>query len=285
MYSDSVEAKYIRLQAILREMRSVAIGYSGGVDSTLLLKVAVDVLGENAVAMIGRSETYPTREFEEAVKIAEGIGARYIVVKTEETDVLKFQENPVNRCYFCKTELFGKLDAIAAREGLKWIADGTITDDVGDFRPGMKAKSEKNVRSPLLEAGLSKAEVREISHHLGLPTWDKPAFACLSSRFPYGMSITKENLTKVDNAETFLRDHGFRFFRVRFHDERTARIEVGTEEIHRLLDDGLREKLVAHLKQLGFTYATLDLQGYRTGSMNEVLPVEVKLRFTTEESL
>lgn len=276
MLSESVTSKYQHLQTILREMGSVAIGYSGGVDSTLLLKVAVDVLGDNAVAMIGRSETYPTREFEAAVKIAESIGARYVVVRTEETDIIKFKENPANRCYFCKTELFGKLKDVAAREGLRWIADGTITDDVGDFRPGLKAKSEKNVRSPLLEAGFSKVDVRELSKHLGLPTWDKPAFACLSSRFPYGMSITKENLTRVDSAETFLRDQGFRFFRVRFHDERTARIEVGKEEIHRLLDDSLRERLVAHLKHLGFTYITLDLQGYRTGSMNEVLSMEVK---------
>ena len=281
MLSKAVNAKHLKLQSILTEMESVAIGYSGGVDSTLLLKVAADVLGDKAVAMIGRSETYPTREFEEAVKIAESIGARYHIVQTEETDILKFKENPANRCYFCKTELFGKLDDIAEREGLRWIADGTITDDVGDFRPGMKAKSENNVRSPLLEAELSKVEVREISKHLGLPTWDKPAFACLSSRFPYGMSITKENLTKVDNAETLLRDLGFRFFRVRFHDERTARVEVGKEEIARLVDDDLRERIVAHLKQLGFTYITLDLQGYRTGSMNEVLPVEVKLQFTS----
>jgi uncharacterized protein len=281
MLSEATNAKHNKLESILREMESVAIGYSGGVDSTLLLKVAVDVLGEHAVAMIGRSETYPTREFEEAVRIAESIGARYIVVKTEETDVLKFQENPINRCYFCKTELFGKLDEIAEREGLKWIADGTITDDVGDFRPGMKAKSEKNVRSPLLEAELSKAEVREISKHLGLPTWDKPAFACLSSRFPYGTQIPKENLSKIDKAETFLRDAGFRFFRVRFHDERTARVEVEKEEIAHLLDDDLRERIVARMKELGFTYVTLDLQGYRTGSMNEVLPVEVKVQFSS----
>jgi uncharacterized protein len=275
----SENTKYQELKSILRDMQSVAIGYSGGVDSTLLLKVAVDVLGKNAVAMIGRSETYPTREFEEAVTMAERIGARYVVVNTEETDVIKFRENPANRCYYCKTELFGKLADIAAREGLHWIADGTITDDVGDFRPGMKAKSEKNVRSPLLEAGLSKAEVRQLSKLLGLPTWDKPAFACLSSRFPYGMHITKENLRRIDNAETLMRDEGFRFFRVRFHDERTARIEVGAQEINRLLDEDLRSKIVSHLKQLGFTYVTLDLQGYRTGSMNEVLPVELKAEF------
>jgi pyridinium-3,5-biscarboxylic acid mononucleotide sulfurtransferase len=279
MLAAAVEGKYNRLRTIVREMGSIAIGYSGGVDSTLLLKVAVDLLGAKTVAMIGRSETYPTREFEEAVAIAENIGARYLVVNTEETDEIKFLENPPDRCYFCKTELFGKLEGLARTEGLTWIADGTITDDKGDFRPGMRASSEKNVRSPLLEAGLSKTEVREISRHLGLPTWDKPAFACLSSRFPYGMGMTRENLTKVDNAETLLRDLGFRFFRVRFHDERTARIEVGQNELHRLLDDDLRNRVVSHLKLLGFTYVTLDLQGYRTGSMNETLTVEAKKKY------
>jgi uncharacterized protein len=280
MLSQTVLEKYDRLQSILKQMGSVAIGYSGGVDSTLLVKVAVDVLGSRAVAMIGRSETYPTREFEEAVALAEQIGARYVVVKTEETDVLKFQENPPDRCYYCKTELFGKLGDIAEAENIAWIADGTITDDIGDFRPGMRAKSERNVRSPLLEAGFSKDEVRELSKHLGLSTWDKPAFACLSSRFPYGMGITRENLTRIDTAETLLRDLGFRYFRVRFHDERTARIEVGTQEIKRLADDDLRRQIVNKLKDLGFTYVTLDLQGYRTGSMNEVLPVELKLQYS-----
>ena len=281
MLSEALRVKYERLVEILRSMESVAIGYSGGVDSTLLLKVAVETLGGRAIAMIGRSETYPTREFEEAVRVAAALGARSIVVRTEETDDLKFRENPADRCYYCKTELFGKLAAIAEREGLRWIADGTITDDAGDFRPGMKAKAEKDVRSPLLEADLGKAEVREISRHLGLPTWDKPSFACLSSRFPYGTAITRENLARVDAAETFLRDHGFRAFRVRFHDASTARIEVEPSEIHRLLDDGLRGEIVESMKDLGFTYVTLDLQGYRTGSMNEVLGEETRSRYST----
>jgi uncharacterized protein len=280
MLSQELQARYHGLQSILRDMGSLAIGYSGGVDSTLLLKVAVDTIGDRVVAMIGRSETYPTREFEEAMELARSIGARTEVVKTEETDVVKFAENPPDRCYFCKTELFEKLKEIAAREGLTWIADGTITDDIGDFRPGMKARSEKNVRSPLLEAGLSKADVRELSRELGLSTWDKPAFACLSSRFPYGMGITRDNLTRVDRAETLLRDMGFRFFRVRFHDERTARIEVGTGEIARLVEEHTRARVISHLKDLGFTYITIDLQGYRTGSMNEVLSEDAKKEYT-----
>jgi uncharacterized protein len=281
MLPASIEQKYSALRHLVEGMGSVCIGYSGGVDSTLLLAVSVQMLGQRALAVIGRSATYPTREYEEAIALAGRIGARYLSVDTEETDILKFRENPPDRCYFCKTELFGKLEEIARRENIGWIADGTITDDVGDFRPGMKAKREHSVRSPLLEAGFSKAEVRALSKHLGLPTWDKPSFACLSSRFPYGMEITRENLQRVDRAETLLRDLRFRTFRVRFHDERTARLELGTEEIAAMVDAGVRERIVSGFKALGFTYVTLDLQGYRTGSMNEVLPVEVKLRLTS----
>ncbi len=271
MVDSALAEKYRSLQGILREMGSVAIGYSGGVDSSLLLKVAVDELGANTLAMIGRSETYPTREFEEAVALAERLGARYVVVRTEETDDLKFRENPPDRCYYCKSELFDKLKELAEQEGIAWIADGTITDDAGDFRPGMRAKSEKSVRSPLLEAGLSKDDVRALSRQLDLPTWDKPSFACLSSRFPYGTGITRENLSRVDLAETFLRDAGFRRFRVRFHDDTTARIELAPGEMPRMLEPAFRGQLVQQFKELGFIYITLDLQGYRTGSMNEVL--------------
>ncbi len=277
--SFEVQQKFQRLQTILREMESVVIGFSGGIDSTLLIRVATEVLGDGALAVIGRSETYPTREFEEAVALAKQFGSRFRVVATEETDNLKFRENPPDRCYFCKSELFGKLNIIAEEERLRWIADGTISDDMGDFRPGMRAKSEQNVRSPLLEAGFSKSDVRTLAKHLDIPTWDKPSFACLSSRFPYGFGITKENLMKIDEAETTMRDLGFSFFRVRHHDDKTARIEIGKQEFHRIFDDQLREQIVERFKKFGFVYVTLDLQGYRTGSMNEVLSAETKEAF------
>lgn len=275
----SLQDKYTELQTILAEMGSVVIGFSGGVDSTLLLKVACDVLGKRALAVIGESETYPTREYEEAKRLAESFGARYRTVRTEETDNIKFKQNPPDRCYYCKSELFSKLALIAKEEGLAWIADGTNLDDLGDFRPGMKALREREVRSPLLEAGFTKREIRELSRQLALPTWDKPSFACLSSRFPYGFSIDREKLMKIDAAESFLRDAGFRCFRVRHHDERTIRIEVGNDELKRLVDEEFRNRLVREMKDLGFTYITLDLEGYRTGSMNEVLSSEVKKQY------
>ncbi len=269
--SPDLRVKYDRLSAIIEELGSVVIGYSGGVDSTLLVKVARDVLADRALAVIGRSATYPSREYEEAVRIALSLDVSWLEVATEETDDLKFRENPADRCYYCKTELFGKLRGIAAERGIAWIADGAITDDLGDFRPGRKAGEEQNVRSPLMEAGFSKSEVRELSRELGLPTWEKGSFACLSSRFPYGMPISTEALARVDAAENLLREMGFRDFRVRFHDEKTARIEVGTTEIGKAAAEGNRTRIVGHLKNLGFTYIALDLQGFRSGSMNEAL--------------
>ena len=280
MRDEGLHLKHSALRSILSEMGSVAIGFSGGIDSTLLIRVATETLGERALAVIGRSETYPSREFEEAIELAREFGTRFRVVDTEETDDLKFRENPPNRCYFCKTELFGKLHNIAREEGIMWVADGTILDDLGDFRPGMKAKSEQEIRSTLLEAGFSKNDVRMLAKDLGIPTWEKPSFACLASRFPYGFGITKENLMKVDAAETLMRDLGFRFFRARHHDDRTARLEVGQQDFDKLFEIGIRERIVSELKKLGYVYVTLDLQGYRTGSMNEVLSTEQKAAYT-----
>ncbi|RCK73593.1 MAG: ATP-utilizing enzyme of the PP-loop superfamily [Ignavibacteriae bacterium] len=275
----NLHSKYIQLQFILHEMESVVIGFSGGVDSTLLLKVAVDTLGSNVIAVIGKSETYPSREYEEAEQFVRSLGAPYEVVYTQETDNLKFKENPPDRCYYCKTELFTKLSEIAQRRNIKWIADGTNVDDLGDFRPGLKAVKENNVRSPLLEAGFTKNDIRELSRILNLPTWDKQSFACLSSRFPYWTRIEPEKLKKIDIAETFLRDNGFKYFRVRHHDDKTLRIEVGGDEIYRFLDENFRITLVKKFKELDFVYITLDLEGFRSGSMNEVLDETVKQKF------
>lgn len=277
--NQELHIKYVQLQFILHEMESVVIGYSGGVDSSLLLKVAVDTLGANALAVIGKSDTYPSREYEEAEKFVKDLGVAYEIVYTKETDNLKFKENPPDRCYYCKTELFTKLSEIAKSKNIKWIADGTNVDDLGDFRPGLKAVREKNVRSPLLEAGFTKNDIRELSKVLKLPTWDKQSFACLSSRFPYGTKIDPEKLKKIDTAETFLRDNGFKYYRVRHHDDKTLRIEVGKNEIARFFDENFRKALIENFKNLGFVYITLDLEGFRSGSMNEVLDESTKASF------
>jgi len=257
------------LKSILKEMQGAVIAFSGGVDSTLVLKMAREVLGDRCLAVIATSPLYPDRELKAAIDLAKRIGVRYQVLPTDEMDDPDFRSNPPNRCYHCKKELYSKIWKIAQEHGFSHVIDGSNVDDLGDYRPGLKALREMGVRSPLIEAQLTKAEIREISRRLGLPTWDKPAMACLASRFPYGTSITPEKLKQVDKAENFLRQLGFRTVRVRHHGE-IARIEIGTSEIPRILEGNRREEVVAHLKALGYTYVTLDLQGYRTGSMNEL---------------
>jgi len=260
-----------RLKEIIKEMESVLVAYSGGVDSSLLAKVAYDLLGEKAVAVTATSPTYPSYEIEEAKAIAEAIGIRHILIESNELSNPEFSRNDTMRCFHCKRELFDKLRGVADELGLTHIACGTTIDDLSDFRPGMAAAKELGVRSPLVEAGLSKAMVREISRMLGLPNWDKPSFACLSSRFPYGTEINEERLRQVGLCEDYLRRIGFKQFRVRYHGE-VARIEVDGEGLEQLLGDtDLRKKIAKRFKEFGFAYITLDLEGYRTGSMNEVI--------------
>lgn len=268
--------KLEKLEDIIRNLGSVLIAFSGGVDSTFLLKVCLDVLGKDKVlAVTARSSTYPARELEEAKALALKLGARHEIIESEELAVPGFSENPPERCYYCKKELFGKLVRMARERGFNFVADGSNADDTGDFRPGMKAKDELGVVSPLKEAGLTKAEIRNFSREMGLPTWDKPSFACLASRFPYGEKITAEKLDRVGKAEELLDALGFTQYRVRSHGD-LARIEVSPDEIDRFFDSSLREKVTKEFKKLGFVYVSLDLTGYRTGSMNESLKEEEK---------
>ncbi len=269
----SIQEKYDHLRDIVIQADSAIIAFSGGVDSTFLLKVCVDALGERALAVTARSETFPERELQEAQDLAHRIGARHVIVDSEELDVPGFSNNPPHRCFLCKSELFSKLKQIGMDHGISLIFDGSNVDDQGDFRPGRQAAQQCGIRSPLEEAGLGKEEIRTLSKMLNLPTWNKPAFACLSSRFPYNSKITRTALRQVENAENFLWNLGMREFRVRHHDT-IARIELGEKELRLFWQGHQRDKIVQHLKSLGYEYITLDLEGYRTGSMNETLSEE-----------
>lgn len=271
-----LERKRNHLRKILKDMGRVLIAYSGGVDSTYLLAEAKDVLGDQVIAVTAKSETYVQNEYEKALKIVDALGMKHIVIETKELDYPNYSQNPINRCYYCKKELFHEVREVAQKYFIQWIADGSNADDNGDFRPGIKALREQGVRSPLMEAGLTKNEIRALSKKLKLPTWDKPAVACLGSRFPYGSTITREKLKMIEQAETFLHGLGIKQLRIRHH-ENMARIEVLPEDIPRLIGVENRKKIVERLKQIGYHYIAVDLEGYRAGSMNEVLVGQNKL--------
>lgn len=268
----NLETKEQKLIQLLQEMDSIVVAFSGGVDSAYLAYMANKVLGKRALAVTGLSASVPAYQREEAAQLAKRFNFDHKIINTDELDVPEYRNNPSNRCYFCKHELYTKLNHLANELNFRVIVDGTNVDDLGDFRPGRAAALQMGVRSPLVEAGMTKQDIRELSKKEGLPTWDKPASACLSSRFPYGTPITVEKLAMVEKGEDIVRGLGFKVFRVRYHNE-LVRLEFAKEELPRALNIDMADRLLQEFKNLGFKYVTVDLQGYRSGSLNEVLQI------------
>jgi len=268
---DCSTLKEQRLREIFRNLGSVIVAYSGGVDSSYVAYVATAELGPRAICITGQSASLPSFQQAQIDRVVRDFGFHHETIRTEELDNPSYRANNADRCFFCKDELYSKLEAVAAARGIDCIVDGSTTDDLQDFRPGRRAATQHAVRSPLIEAGMSKSEVREFSRRAGLPTWDKPASPCLSSRIAYGTTVTIERLSKVDRGEEIMREFGFREFRVRHHDT-LVRLEIAPAELDRVLRREVIEQLAARFRELGFKYVTLDLQGFRSGSMNEVLP-------------